>query len=45
MSSKDAVSKFERSELLTDIVHVYDVADRNREVYHDLANEHLMITC
>ena len=45
MSSKDAVSKFERSELLTDIVHVYDVADRNCEVYHDLANEHLMITC
>ena len=45
MFSEDAVSDFERSEVLTDIVHVYDVSDRNCEVYHDLANEHLMITC
>lgn len=44
-SSKDVVSEFENCSMLTDIVHVYDVADRNCEVYHDLANEHLMITC
>ena len=44
-SSKDIVSEFENSSLLTDIVHVYDVSNRTCEVYHDLANEHLMITC
>ena len=44
-SSEDVVSRFESGGLLADIVHVYDVADRNCEVYHDLVNEHLMITC
>ena len=44
-SSKDLVSEFEQSEMLLDIVHVYDVSDRKCAVYNDVANEHLMITC
>ena len=44
-SSKDIVTKFEKKKLLTDIVHVYDVSDRKCEVYNDVANEHLLITC
>lgn len=44
-TSKDIVTKFEKKKLLTDIVHVYDVSDRKCEVYNDVANEHLLITC
>ena len=42
---KDLISEFEQSEALGDIVHIYDVSDRNCEVYNDVADEHLMITC
>ncbi len=41
----DLVSRFEHGEELSGIVHVYDVSGRHCEVYHDVANEHLMITC
>ncbi len=41
----DIVSEFETSEALRDIVHVYDVSKRNCEVFNDVANEHLLITC
>ncbi len=44
-SSKDIVSEFEQQGGLKDIVHVYDVSDRKCEVYNDIANEHLLITC
>lgn len=44
-SSKDMISDFEQGETLADIVHVYDVSDRKCEVYNDVANEHLVITC
>ncbi len=44
-SSKDVVSEFEPSDTVRDIVHVYDVSNRSCEVYNDIANEHLMITC
>ena len=44
-SSKDVVSQFTDNSSLTDIVHVYDVSDRKCEVFNDIANEHLMITC
>ena len=44
-SSKDIVSEFESSETVRDIVHVYDVSNRSCEVYNDIANEHLLITC
>ena len=43
-SSKDIVTEFEQNDMLTDIVHVYDVSDRKCEVFNDVANEHLMIT-
>ena len=41
----DIVSEFETSEALRDIVHVYDVSKRNCEVFNDVANEHLLVTC
>ncbi|MCR5789901.1 MAG: PEP/pyruvate-binding domain-containing protein [Lachnospiraceae bacterium] len=44
-SSKDIVSEFENRSDLADIVHVYDVSGRKCEVYNDVANEHLLITC
>ena len=43
-SSKNIVSEFEQEKALTDIVHVYDVSERNCKVYNDVANEHLLIT-
>nr|MCR4761895.1 phosphoenolpyruvate synthase [Lachnospiraceae bacterium] len=45
VSSKDLVAEFEQGDLLKEIVHVYDVADRKCAVYNDIANEHLMISC
>ncbi len=44
-TSKDLVSEFDKEGILKDIVHVYDVSDRNCEVYNDVAGEHLLITC
>ena len=41
----DMISEFESDETLKDIVHVYDVTSKNCEVYNDVANEHLLITC
>ena len=43
--SNDLISEFDASEALQGIVHVYDVSDRKSEVYNDVANEHLLITC
>ena len=39
----DLVMEFEEKEMLTDIVHVYDLSNRKCAVYNDIANEHLMI--
>ena len=44
-SSRDIVSEFDQSPALEGIVHVYDLSDRKCEVYNDIANEHLLITC
>ena len=44
-SSRDIVSGFDQSPALEGIVHVYDLSDRKCEVYNDIANEHLLITC
>ena len=44
-TSKDLVSEFDKEGILKDIVHVYDVSNRNYEVYNDVAGEHLLITC
>ena len=44
-NSKDIVNEFDQSEDLWGIVHVYDVSDRKCEVYNDIANEHLLVTC
>ncbi|MCR4649250.1 MAG: PEP/pyruvate-binding domain-containing protein [Lachnospiraceae bacterium] len=44
-TSKDVVSQFTQDAALCDIVHVYDVSKRKCEVFNDIANEHLMITC
>ena len=41
----DLVSEFTSEDGLSDIVHVYDVSNRKCEVYNDVANEHLLITC
>ncbi len=41
---RDLVGEFYQDETLADIVHVYDVRDRKCEVFHDVANEHLLIT-
>lgn len=43
--SKNISAEFDDSSELSDIVHVYDVSDRKCEVYNDVANEHLLITC
>ena len=43
--SPDIAEQFEQGKELSGIVHVYDVSSRQCEVYHDLANEHLLITC
>lgn len=44
ITSKDLVSEFEQNEMLREIVHIYDVSNRDCRVYNDLANEHLIIT-
>jgi len=44
-ASKDIVGEFATGDVLKDIVYVYDVSDRNCEVFNDIANEHLLITC
>ncbi len=44
-SMPDLVSQFEPGADLAEIVHVYDVSGRSCEVYNDIANEHLLITC
>ena len=41
---KDMIEEFEPSEVLKDIVHIYDVSDKKCEVFNDVANEHLLIT-
>ena len=40
----DLIREFETTEELSDIVHVYDVSQKNCEVYDDVAGEHLLIT-
>ena len=42
--SKDMIEEFEPTEVLKDIVHIYDVSDKKCEVFNDVANEHLLIT-
>jgi hypothetical protein len=39
----DLITEFEEKEMLTDIVHVYDLRSRKCAVYNDIANEHIMI--
>ena len=41
---KDMIEEFEPTEVLKDIVHIYDVSDKKCEVFNDVANEHLLIT-
>ena len=43
--SPDIVDQFDHGKELAEVVHVYDVSGRKCEVYHDVANEHLLITC
>ena len=45
LQSKDMIREFDPQGELADVVHVFDVSDRKCEVYHDVANEHLLITC
>ena len=42
--SRELTNEFDTSGKLLDIVHVYDVTDHQCEVYHDVAEEHLLIT-
>ena len=44
-TSEDLITEFEQNDVLKGVVHVYDVSDRKCEVYNDVANEHLLITC
>ena len=44
-ASEDIVAELGAGDALSDIVHVYDVTNLNCEVYNDIANEHLLITC
>ena len=41
----ELTGQFENGAVLSDIVHVYDVSSRQCEVYNDVADEHLLITC
>ena len=41
----DLIASFGDIEGLTDIVHVCDVSNAGSNVYNDIANEHLVITC
>ena len=43
-SSEDLICEFEHGELLSSIVHIYNVSDKKCEVYNDISNEHLLIT-
>ncbi len=43
--SKDILYLFEGGNELEDIVHVYEVDDNRCQVYNDIPNEHLLITC
>ncbi|MCR4689845.1 MAG: PEP/pyruvate-binding domain-containing protein [Lachnospiraceae bacterium] len=42
---RDLTGDFTENEALRKIVHVYDVYDFACNVYNDIANEHLLITC
>lgn len=42
--SKDMIEEFKPTNVLKDIVHIYDVSDKKCEVFNDVANEHLLIT-
>ncbi|MBE5969299.1 MAG: hypothetical protein E7242_03615 [Lachnospiraceae bacterium] len=44
-SVNDIVMDFTAETALKDIVHVYDLKGVKSEVFNDVANEHLMITC
>ena len=44
-SCDNLINEFGEFEGLEDIVHIYDVSGRNAEVYNDVAEEHLLITC
>ena len=44
-SSKDLINEFDYSDVIKDIVHIYDLSDLKCEVYNDVASEHLLITC
>ncbi|MCR5119705.1 MAG: PEP/pyruvate-binding domain-containing protein [Lachnospiraceae bacterium] len=39
----DIVGEFADKEILSDIVHVYDLSSRKCAVYNDIANEHLLM--
>ena len=41
----DIVSEFDQGKTLNEIVRVYDVSGKKYDVYNDVANEHLLITC
>lgn len=41
----DLVTGFEQNESVAEIVHVFDVSERDCAVYNDVVGEHLMITC
>ncbi len=43
-SARDMVTDFEQSPEIEGIVHVYDVSDKNCEVFNDISDEHLIIT-
>lgn len=42
--ARDIVKSYGNEKNLTDIVHVYDVSDRECKVYNDMTDEHLLIT-
>ena len=44
-SSMDITAEFDPEHRLSDTVHVYDLLGRECEVYHDVAGEHLLISC
>lgn len=41
----DIVKEFDQGDSLADIVHIYDMSGRKSEVYNDMTDEHLLITC
>lgn len=43
--SPDIVAQFENGKALSDVVHVYDISGGRFEVFHDVSDEHLLITC